>query len=733
LNLVDLAGSERQSKTGASGDRLKEGCKINMSLSALGNVISALVEARGKHIPYRDSKLTRLLQDSLGGNTKTLMVAAISPADYNYEETLSTLRYANRAKNIKNKPKINEDPKDAMLRQYKEEIAKLKEMLEGKIPLNPDGEGSGPEKIVEKQVEKEIEKIVEKKVYVEEKSEERKALEESNQNLQSQGQKLSNELQLERELRAQYEKKLKEIQSKILSDENSGFQSVLNSESDRQQTNRNINTSSSQIEQLPNDDIKERSDTSEAHKNISKEELEKLRADAKLAARQRKEKRKAQQKLKEKAKKEKQAKLEAQRVKEEKEDIEEELSKVVEENQNTVNDLKTAMKEQQKKISHLKKKMEKKIKENAFEMEDMHLEFDRERSALLETIREQNRELKLWEQVVGLFLPPKAVNRIWEKATWDDDIEAWRLPKIKTSNKEHSSSKHKSKSALPSMSGSSIPAPGTSSSNRSNKKRDRDRETSSRQSNVIQESNYGDTAEEDEGNIEDMGTLLKYYYNAQELKFEAEEGDDFNNKNEGNIIGSRKGSRRSTTPSLGSLDENNQGGEGIARPHTREGGERRSSIKSSKGSAHEITSSPSPSFDGPHKGLAEGNVSTGARPNTRGTRNRKKGKNSTSGNSDTGEYGTSLSDFVKSSNINLEPETNQRNRISSRCTELSNGENMEEENTRLSSRPSKVNTNGVRLSALSLNSASGTATLPLSSDIDMPIPLAKAGQLASLR
>ena len=130
LNLVDLAGSERQSKTGATGDRLKEGCQINLSLSALGNVISALVDGKGKHIPYRDSKLTRLLQDSLGGNTKTLMVAAISPADYNYDETLSTLRYANRAKNIKNKPKINEDPKDTMLREYKEEISRLRQMLE---------------------------------------------------------------------------------------------------------------------------------------------------------------------------------------------------------------------------------------------------------------------------------------------------------------------------------------------------------------------------------------------------------------------------------------------------------------------------------------------------------------------------------------------------------------------------------------------------------------------------
>ncbi|XP_055242631.2 kinesin-like protein KIF17 isoform X10 [Gorilla gorilla gorilla] len=129
LNLVDLAGSERQSKTGATGERLKEATKINLSLSALGNVISALVDGRCKHIPYRDSKLTRLLQDSLGGNTKTLMVACLSPADNNYDETLSTLRYANRAKNIRNKPRINEDPKDALLREYQEEIKKLKAIL----------------------------------------------------------------------------------------------------------------------------------------------------------------------------------------------------------------------------------------------------------------------------------------------------------------------------------------------------------------------------------------------------------------------------------------------------------------------------------------------------------------------------------------------------------------------------------------------------------------------------
>lgn len=129
LNLVDLAGSERQTKTGATGDRLKEASKINLSLSALGNVISALVDEKCQHVPYRDSKLTRLLQDSLGGNSKTLMVANIGPASYNYDESLTTLRYANRAKNIQNQPRINEDPKDALIRQYQEEIERLKMLL----------------------------------------------------------------------------------------------------------------------------------------------------------------------------------------------------------------------------------------------------------------------------------------------------------------------------------------------------------------------------------------------------------------------------------------------------------------------------------------------------------------------------------------------------------------------------------------------------------------------------
>ncbi|TNJ29181.1 Kinesin-2 [Giardia muris] len=140
LNLVDLAGSERQEKTGATGDRLKEAAKINLSLTTLGCVISKLVE-KAQHIPYRDSKLTRLLQDSLGGNSKTLMVVAVSPASTNYDETLSTLRYADRAKQIKNKPKINEDPKDAQIREMRDYISRLEAQL--KEIMNQANAGGG--------------------------------------------------------------------------------------------------------------------------------------------------------------------------------------------------------------------------------------------------------------------------------------------------------------------------------------------------------------------------------------------------------------------------------------------------------------------------------------------------------------------------------------------------------------------------------------------------------------
>uniref|UniRef100_A0A8C2CCK6 Kinesin-like protein n=1 Tax=Cyprinus carpio TaxID=7962 RepID=A0A8C2CCK6_CYPCA len=131
LHLVDLAGSERQKKTKAEGDRLKEGISINRGLLSLGNVISALGDEskKGTFVPYRDSKLTRLLQDSLGGNSHTLMIACVSPADSNIEETINTLRYADRARKIKNKPILNVDPRAVEMKRLKQKVQELQVML----------------------------------------------------------------------------------------------------------------------------------------------------------------------------------------------------------------------------------------------------------------------------------------------------------------------------------------------------------------------------------------------------------------------------------------------------------------------------------------------------------------------------------------------------------------------------------------------------------------------------
>ncbi|KAL6447850.1 hypothetical protein ACFW04_000152 [Cataglyphis niger] len=149
ISLVDLAGSERADSTGAKGTRLKEGANINKSLTTLGKVISALAEIaatkkkkKADFIPYRDSVLTWLLRENLGGNSKTAMIAAISPADINYDETLSTLRYADRAKQIVCKAVVNEDANARLIRELKEEIQKLRELLKQEgidVQEGPDG------------------------------------------------------------------------------------------------------------------------------------------------------------------------------------------------------------------------------------------------------------------------------------------------------------------------------------------------------------------------------------------------------------------------------------------------------------------------------------------------------------------------------------------------------------------------------------------------------------------
>eukprot|EP00105_Crassostrea_gigas_P029707 XP_011451723.1 PREDICTED: kinesin-like protein KIF28P isoform X2 [Crassostrea gigas] len=176
VNLVDLAGSERAESTGATGDRLKEGSAINQSLSTLGNVIKALADLsmgnKKTVVPYRDSVLTKLLQNALGGNSKTIMIAALSPADINFDETLSTLRFADRAKAIKTTATVNESPTDKLIRELREENARLMELLKsggitleqlqasgGAIGQNPNQEVEEMKKAMEEELRKNQEEI----------------------------------------------------------------------------------------------------------------------------------------------------------------------------------------------------------------------------------------------------------------------------------------------------------------------------------------------------------------------------------------------------------------------------------------------------------------------------------------------------------------------------------------------------------------------------------------------
>ncbi|XP_063227790.1 kinesin-like protein unc-104 isoform X3 [Bacillus rossius redtenbacheri] len=162
ISLVDLAGSERADSTGAKGTRLKEGANINKSLTTLGKVISALAEVATKKkkkadfIPYRDSVLTWLLRENLGGNSKTAMVAAISPADINYDETLSTLRYADRAKQIVCKAVVNEDANAKLIRELKEEICRLRDLLKAEGIEVQEGDNGVGTKVVKHDNERQL-------------------------------------------------------------------------------------------------------------------------------------------------------------------------------------------------------------------------------------------------------------------------------------------------------------------------------------------------------------------------------------------------------------------------------------------------------------------------------------------------------------------------------------------------------------------------------------------------
>ncbi|XP_039341781.1 kinesin-like protein KIF3A isoform X2 [Mauremys reevesii] len=375
LHLVDLAGSERQTKTGATGQRLKEATKINLSLSTLGNVISALVDGKSTHVPYRNSKLTRLLQDSLGGNSKTMMCANIGPADYNYDETISTLRYANRAKNIKNKARINEDPKDALLRQFQKEIEELKKKLEEGEEISgsdisgsededeeDDGEvGEDGEKRKKRRGKKKVspDKMVEMQAKIDE---ERKALET----------KLDMEEEERNKARAELEKREKDL---------------LKAQQEHQ----------SLLEKLSA--LEKKVIVGGVDLLAKAEEQEKLLEESNME-------------LEERRKRAEQLRKELEEKEQERLDIEEKYTSLQEEAQGKTKKL---------------KKVWTMLMAAKSEMADLQQEHQREIEGLLENIRQLSRELRLQMLIIDNFIPQDYQEMIENYVHWNEDIGEWQL------------------------------------------------------------------------------------------------------------------------------------------------------------------------------------------------------------------------------------------------------------------------------------------------------------------
>lgn len=387
LNLVDLAGSERQSKTQSQGERFKEATKINLSLSALCNVISALVDGHSTHVPYRDSKLTRLLQDSLGGNAKTVMVANIGPASYNYDETLSTLRYANRAKNIKNKPKINEDPKDALLREFQEEIARLKAHLEAKggpkkkkkkkrVRRNEageivsesegseddgEGEGQGNEEDEEAYMNEQKAKLEQEKQAI---LSNQTMISEEKERLLQEMKDREEKLKREREAKEALNAKIKAMESKLLM----GGKNIVD------------------------------------HTNEQQRALEQRRREI------------AEQKRKE---------IDMQQKLEEKEGSAVEM-------QETYQSLQQEIEVKTKKL----KKLFSKLQGTKQEIQDLQEEHSKERQELEQTQEELTRDLKLKLLIIENFIPVEEKQKLMSRAYFEEEEDGWKLRPLANKNNQ---------------------------------------------------------------------------------------------------------------------------------------------------------------------------------------------------------------------------------------------------------------------------------------------------------
>uniref|UniRef100_A0A8C5HDJ1 Kinesin-like protein n=1 Tax=Gouania willdenowi TaxID=441366 RepID=A0A8C5HDJ1_GOUWI len=382
LHLVDLAGSERQGKTGATGQRLKEATKINLSLSTLGNVISALVDGKSTHVPYRNSKLTRLLQDSLGGNSKTMMCANIGPADYNYDETISTLRYANRAKNIKNKARINEDPKDALLRQFQKEIEELKKKLEEGEEIS-GSEGSGSEDID----------------YGDE---------DGGEAAEGRKRRRGKYLHANRPLKKVSPDKMVQMQAKI-EEERKALEAKLDMEEEER------NKARAELEKREKDLFQAQQEHHHLLEKLSALEKKVIVGGVDLLAKAEEQEKlleESNNELEERRRRADQLRKELEEKEQERLDIEEQYTSLQEEAQGKTKKL---------------KKVWTMLMAAKSEMADLQQEHHREIEGLLENIRQLSRELRLQMLIIDNFIPQEYQEMIENYVHWNEDIGEWQL------------------------------------------------------------------------------------------------------------------------------------------------------------------------------------------------------------------------------------------------------------------------------------------------------------------
>ncbi|KAL3691783.1 hypothetical protein R1sor_005434 [Riccia sorocarpa] len=401
LNLVDLAGSERLNKTGATGDRFRELTNINWSLSALGNVISALVDGKSTHIPYRDSKLTRLLQDSLGGNTRTVMIANIGPADYNFDESISTLRYANRAKNIKNKPRINEDPKDAILREFQEEIIRVESelrRLRAQLQMGFSDQEARAENSADMEKEMQIYKDQIRQNMEWEvthyKSLSEQALACIKADLERKAQQEMEALKAEKERTEEEKQKIAEKLFQQHMELQSHYQALAREKEDREVLAQKL-----------------------------KALEEKLLHGSNTVS----------EKLSEKAK---ELALREQQIRE-KEFLDDERQRKIaelEESQLMVEEKCSTMEEDvEVKTRKLKKLMARYQQSKAeianlrTELQDTIHEFQRERADMFLSLRSLDQQLQLKSFIIEKFIPPEEISKIMRRAVWDEESETWIL------------------------------------------------------------------------------------------------------------------------------------------------------------------------------------------------------------------------------------------------------------------------------------------------------------------